>query len=187
MTPVQDLQQLAASPWKRRLLIAAGVALALVGAFSAGRFSAPLKVQTIETVKTVFQDRVVEKIKTVEVQAKAETKIVYRDRVVTKDGTVTEHTVEKTDTKSEDVKKGSDDELATHTGSTETLKQTTTTLRPDWRVGILVGGQLGKPFLPIAGPLTVGLQVDRRIIGGLSVGVWAFSGGSAGLGVSFEF
>lgn len=170
-----------------RVWIAVGVVLALVGAFVGGRFSAPLKVETRDVARVVYQDKIVEKVVTVEVKAKAETKIVYRDRVVTRDGTVTEHEVEKTDTKEDDKKSTDDGKTEVATGETQHEHTVITTLRPNWRVGITAGASLRAPLVTLAGPLVIGVQVDRRLIGGLSTGVWANSYGAAGLGVSFEF
>lgn len=175
------------TPVSRTAIIVSCVLLALVAAFGAGRLSAPLKVQTRDVERVVFKDRVVEKIVTVTQAAKVETKIVYRDRVVTKDGTITEHEVEKTGT-AENVTKTDDAvKVATRAAETDHQTETKTTLQPDWRVHLQVGASLRDPLLPIAGPLVIGVQVDRRIIGGLSAGVWASTYGAAGLGVSFEF
>ncbi len=169
----------------RPYLIAACVALAVgVGAFSAGRFSAPLKVETREIERVVFQDRVVEKVVTV--KAKAETKIVYRERVVTKDGTVTERESERTDTKTDTAKNA--DTVAAHDGASERSAVTITTLRPSWRVGVLVGAAYQQPLLPISGPLVVGALAEYRLVGGLWVGLWTLPQfGAVGAGVSFEF
>lgn len=163
------------------------VALALVGAFTAGRFSAPLQVETRNVERVVFKDRVVEKVVTVQTAAKVETKVVYRDRVVTKDGEVRERIVERTDTKEDTKATGTEERVATSEGTAERETKTTTTLRPDWRVGVLVGASLSTPFVPIAGPLVLGLEVDRRIVGGLSAGLWVNTVGAAGLSVAFEF
>lgn len=155
----------------------------LAAAFSAGRFTAPLKVETKEVEKVVYQDRIIEKVVTV--KAKAETKVVYRDRVITKDGTVTEHEVEHTATK-EDTKEKTET-VATRDAKTETVKESKSTLRPDWRVSAQVGASLNAPLVPIAGPLVVGVQVERRIIGGVSLGIWGNTYGAAGASASLEF
>lgn len=144
-------------------------------AFAAGRFSAPLQVEERERVE--YRDRVVERV----VQAKAQTKTVYVDRVITRDGEVRERIVERRDTKT-DTKT---DTARENAGSSD--RSATTTARPDWRVGVLVGASAREPLLPIAGPLVIGVEVDRRIVGGLSVGVWASTSGAAGAALALEF
>ncbi len=169
----------------RRYLIAAGVCLALlVGAFSAGRFSAPLKVETRDVERVVFKDRVVEKVVTVE--AKAKTRIVYRERETKPDGTVTEREHERTDTKTDTTK--TDDKDRVVEGKTDHERVTVTTLRPSWRVGVLVGASFQQPLLPISGPLVLGASAEYRLVGGLWVGLWTLPQfGAVGAGVSFEF
>lgn len=165
--------------WRTRLIVVGCVLLALVGAFSAGRFSAPLKVEE----KLIHDKGETIYVKGETVYVKAEAKIVWRDRVILKDGTVTEHEIEKTDTK-EDAKI-STSASATLTDHVETVK--TVTLRPNWRVSALVGASWRAPLLPIAGPLVLGVAAEYRIVGGLSAGLWVNTGGVAGVSVSFEF
>lgn len=160
---------------KRRALIVLGVVLALAGAFSAGRFSAPEKVDVREVERVIYRDRIVT------VKGKTETKVVYRDRVVTPDGTVTERSVERSASR-EDLKRDVE-----RTGETERRVATVTTARPDWRVGVLAGASVQPPAVPLAGPLVLGVQVERRIAGGLSAGAWANTSGAAGALVSLEF
>lgn len=164
-------------------LIALGVLLALAGAFSAGRFSAPLQVETKEVERVVYKDR--EVVKVVTVQAKAETKVVYRDRVIYRDGTITEREVERTDTKTDT--KTNTDRVATRDTIAERWSESKTTLRPDWRVSVLAGASLQPPALTIAGPLVLGVEVNRRIAGGLWLGVWATTYGAGGASVAVEF
>ena len=170
---------------KRNYLIAAAVILAaVVGAFSAGRFSAPMKVETRDVEKVVFKDRIVEKVVTV--VAKAEVKTVYIDRVITKEGTVTERIVERTTTKEDTTKK--DDTATSHEGTADTSHVSIVTLRPSWRVGILAGGSFQQPLLPISGPLVLGVTAEYRIAGGLWVGLWTLpQHGAVGASVGFEF
>lgn len=170
-----------------RALIA-GVAVAgLAAAFSAGRFSAPRKVETRDVEHVVFKDKIVEVVKTVEVKAKAETKTVYVDRVVTKEGEVRERIVEKTDTK-EDTKRDTDSRRDEDRYKiTERIIERTVTLQPDWRVHLLAGVTMQDPALRLTGPLVLGVQVDRRIAGGMSFGVWGNTFGAAGVALSLEF
>lgn len=175
------------SPPVRVALGILGALVLLAGAFSAGRFSAPLQVETRDVERVVYKDKIVEVVKTVEVKGKTETKIVYRDRVITRDGTVTEREVEKTVAK-EDTKTTNDGEkVATREGDRTATHEKTTTLRPDWRVGLLLGASLSKPLVPIYGPVVLGVSVERRILGGLSLGVWINTVGAAGSSVSMEF
>ena len=162
------------------LTIAAGLALAAVAvAFVVGRVTAPVETRDVERV--VFRDRVVEKV--VEKAARVETRIVYRDRVITRDGTVTEHEVERT-AEAEGATRDTST-VATSTGTAE--RSTVTLVRPSWRVGVLAGASVREPLLPIAGPLVLGVEVDYRIAGGLSAGVWANTSGAAGAALALEF
>ncbi len=162
-------------------------AVALVGtaaaAFSAGRFSAPVKVDVREVEKVVWKDRIVEKVVTR--RAKAEERVVYVDRVVSPEGEVRERrlTTTKADTR-ELVDLGRASESS---GKTEATSSSTTTLRPDWRVGVLVGASLREPLVPLAGPLVLGASLERRIVGGVSAGAWVNTVGAAGASVSLEW
>lgn len=167
----------------RSLWIAGAVVVALLaGAFSAGAFLKPAKVET----RIEFRDLTVEDLtrgftfaKTVE---------VTRWRKVTTTPTPAGAVIV--------------DESGSHEGSTVAAAETVTdkrtdehsgssvqtvTARPDWRVGVLVGASLVKPQLPITGPLVLGVQVERRIIGGVSLGAWVNTVGAAGGVVSLEF
>lgn len=164
-----------------RQWIAGSIALlVLLGlSFSAGRYTAPEKVREVE--KLVWKDRAEEKGSTK--KAKAVDRIVYVDRVITKDGEVREKRMTKTLTDAREVA-----EVARVTESSGAFeKSTTTTLRPDWRVGVLAGASLREPLVPIAGPLVLGVSVERRIVGGLSAGAWANTVGAAGASLSLEF
>lgn len=162
------------------LTIAAGLALVVVViAFVVGRFTAPVETRDVERV--VFKDRVVEKV--VEKAARVETRIVYRDRVTTKEGTVTEREIERT-AEAEGATRGTSS-VATSAGNLE--HSTTTVVRPNWRVGVLAGATVKEPLVSLAGPLVIGLEVDYRIAGGLSAGVWANTSGAAGAALALEF
>lgn len=167
-------------PWWARAL--ALVALA-VAAFSAGRFSTPIEVEERTDVRTVYRDRVVEK--RTEAAARVETRVVYRDRIVKPDGTKIEREIEKSGTAETVENKIDRVEERQAEKTIEIVKRVE--VRPDWRVSVSAGASLREPLVPIAGPLVIGLEVDRRIIGGVSAGVWASTQGAAGLAVSFEF
>lgn len=172
---------------RRQLLVAGSVVLALAAAFSAGRFTAPERVQVREVERVEWRDRIVEKRVEVAAAARVETRVVYRDRVITKDGTVTEHEVERSGAVTETKTETKVDRAEEHEGKREVVREVRVEVRPDWRAAVLVGASVREPLLPVAGPLVVGVEVDRRIIGGLSAGVWASTVGAAGVSLSLEF
>lgn len=173
----------APSPWKRRAYVGCAWLVTLAAAFSAGRFSAPLEVQTVD--KVVWKER--EQTNTAETtkKAKAKLKKVVTDTVKRPDGTVVVKRVETVDERSgvERMAEG----VTVRDVAGDSVKQTTTTLRPNWRVTLQVGASWQPPALTFAGPIVVGAQVDRRIYGGLTAGVWFNTFGAGGLGASMEF
>ena len=167
---------------KRFGVIALAVVVSSAAGFSAGRFSAPLKVETKEVERVVYQDRVVEKVITKKV--KAEDRVVYIDRTIT-DAGVRELITETTKTlEGERTKDESTRDLMHESDKQREVK---TVLRPDWRASVLVGASMREPALVITGPLVIGVQVERRIVGGVSLGVWANTVGAAGASGSIEF
>lgn len=201
MTPLTEEQQ----GNLKKVGIAVGVlVLVAVGSFSAGRFSAPLKTEVHEVEKVVekivFKDMTVEDITKNFTFAKTVEKTVYKNitttiiaatpttpatTVITDNSIEHEGAVEKTTKEEKDTKV----QIVEHQTVVEKVveKTVTVTLRPDWRVGLLVGASLREPLLPIAGPLVFGLSGERRIIGGLSVGAWGGTWGAFGGSASFEF
>ena len=172
------------TPTARQWAIGITSLLVIIGfAFSAGRYTAPVKTDVREVERVVWKDRVVEKVVTR--KAKAEERIVYVDRVVSPTGEVREKRTTHTLTDARElVDLGKTTESA---GSTEKSASSTSTLRPDWRVGVLAGASLKEPLVPIAGPLVLGASVERRIVGGLSAGAWVNTVGAAGASVSMEW
>lgn len=167
--------------------IVLGALIALAAAFSAGRFSAPLKVETRDVIKTQTQIQYVDRIVTQTVQAKAETRIVYRDVERKPDGTVIDHTVTKSGEDTTTTTKATDNKAEDVKASTEQTHTQTVTLRPQWAVALQVGAALPKPWLQLYGPLVIGAEVDYRLVGGLSVGVWINTFGAAGGALKLEF
>lgn len=157
------------------------VAVALV-AFSAGRFTAPERVET----RVEFRELSVEELTRGMNFTRTVTRTIYRDvtTTITDAGTtITDRTVER---EGDDTHRA---ETLAGSRSTEAAGETvrTVTVRPDWRVGVLAGASLRDPALPLSGPLVLGVEVDRRIVGGVSAGVWANTVGAAGVAVSVEF
>lgn len=181
------------SPEQRTHLERAGLALAgvllLVLGFSAGRFSAPLQVETRDVERVVYRDLTVEDLTKGMTFAKTVQKTVYRNVVttITDAGTVIadnsiEHEGAEESSSSTETKRTTEE----HAGQRETEKTSVTTLRPDWRVGVQIGAAL-KPALVITGPLVLGASVERRIVGGVSAGLWGNTVGAGGASVSLEF
>lgn len=159
------------------------VALLVVAAYSAGRFTAPERVDERTLVRVVTREREVEK--RVEVTAKVETRIVYRDRIVQPDGTRVEREVERSGAVTETA--AAHEREVVREVEKRVEVERVVTVRPDWRVSITAGASLREPALPLAGPLVLGAQVDRRIAGGFSVGVWASTQGAFGGAASLDF
>lgn len=173
---------------RRRLAVVAVVAFALgVGLAAALLPRPPARVEEREVEKIVWRDKVVEVERVVTVREKAADVVRYVDRVVTKDGEVRERVVEKTVT----VEKAAEAKVELREKVVEVDKvrevERKVTLRPDWSVAVLAGAQLERPLLPIVGPLVLGVEVRRRIVGPIGVGVWASIGGAAGGLVAVEF
>jgi hypothetical protein len=172
----------------RQIAIAVGVlVLTHAAALSAGRFSAPLKVETRDVVKTQYVDRVVEKRVEVAGATKVETRVIYRDVIRKPDGTIVDHTVTKTGDSETANSASADTKAEAVSAASEQTHTQTVTLRPQWAVTLQVGASLPKPWLQLYGPLVIGAEVDYRLVGGLSVGVWINTFGAAGAALKLEF
>lgn len=180
------IEQFLAKHW--RLVGVSLLAIGLIcGSFAAGRASVPeLPARVVERVE--YRDRVVEKVVEVKAkdEAKAKTVVVYRDRLVKPDGTKIEHEVERSDSvQVTDTKTATVGEMdAARDLKTERVVEAQ---RPQWRVSALAG--VTNPRLsPLSVEKTFGVMVERRVVGPVSAGVWALSGGpSLGLALSVEF
>jgi hypothetical protein len=122
-------------------------------------------------------------------------RVVYRDRIVYPDGTRHEsevETVETADRVREHVEaegKRAEAEKIVERREVEKIVERRVEVErdpPDWRVSALVGADLG---IVDGDPphLAFGAEVDRRILGPVSVGVWGLSTGAVGGAVSIEF
>ena len=108
-----------------------------------------------------------EKIVTVEKEVVKESreKETTKKEIKKPDGTVVTVITEKDKTKTESKKES----------------KTNITNRPDWKAGLMYGYSFddNKPVY--------GLEIDRRIIGNISLGVWANTQKAAGLVLIYEF
>lgn len=192
------------------------VALALiVGAFLAGRHSAPTK--TVEVVReseakvevvreeTKQEERTQVEVKTDEREVKVQVVTRWRTRIVKPDGTVIEKDGEKHDNRDEKGRTDEKRDVVEHVASAGSEVATAQTReaerikvverpRADWRATALVGlapARLLPPDFAHA-PLIVGGLVERRIAGPLSAGLAVqvpLGGGSPILsgGLTLEF
>ncbi|CAB4127303.1 hypothetical protein UFOVP75_129 [uncultured Caudovirales phage] len=191
-----------------RVFAALGLAaLLLFGGYAFGRYATPPNVVIHETVKTVEVEKqvVVEKEKIVyqKVHDTDQKKNVHVEVVEIKhpDGTVETHKTadDKTGTVSHEaavqyVDRIVEKEVVKYVDREIEKKVEVSSPKPDWRVAPLIGvngpsalGILGgKPFNALQ-DLSLGVEVERRIIGPVSVGAWAVSSGQGGLSVAVEF
>ena len=160
-----------ARPWVRVVLVLVAVALS----FSAGRFSGPVEVEE----RTVYVTT--EKRRESEQKARAQVVTRYIERAPT-DAGVVERISERIETRDESKRDATTETAVKLDTSTKTAKL------PDWRVGVQLGATWKEPALRLGDtPLVIGVTAERRIIGGVSAGVWGSTQGAAGVGVSVEF
>ena len=166
---------------KRRLLIAAGAALALVLAFLAGRFASPTK--TVE--RSVLDERIVAQAVA---NARAEWQRSIKDRTVTrtvyKDGKPLERTVyvdrETTAGGSSAASASSREQATTHAEASKV----TTNARPGWRVSAAAGWD---PKALTLKPEVYEGRVERRVLGTVWLGAWGRTDKTAGVSVGIEW
>jgi hypothetical protein len=174
----------------KMIAIAASIVAAGVGGFIAGRYlTAPkVRVETRTEEKLVYQDRIVERRVEVKGETKVELRVVTRTIWAFPDaGTITQ---EREVTGSKDVLAEASVDSRAEVKTRQEEKTTvaiSTPMLPDWRVAVLAGASLRPPVLPVAGPLVLGMEVDRRILGPFWLGLWANTGGAGGVSVAGEF
>lgn len=138
------------------------IGMIALASFSAGRFLGPREVETKEVEKIVYKER----------EVKDETKDTKstRKEIVRPDGTREIEIIRET-------QKAAHSDTQSET-SQEKLSESKTTNAPNWSVGLYKGsdGYLG--------------TLDRRILGGLFIGVYGRTDGRSsdyGVGVRLEF
>lgn len=141
------------------LKIAASILGLVIVSFFVGRFSAPKPLPEVRTIE-VIKEVVVESKK------KTNTKVIVVKEPGGKE-TTTSETNETTDTVSKEVIKEKEKVIA---------------LKNDWNVSALVGI---KNFNRES--IVYGLEVQRRILGDIHVGVWGLTDKTVGLNVGFSF
>lgn len=162
-----------------------GAALLLILAFLFGRNTATIDKVVEFKEKIVYQDRIVEKVVTVERKAEDKIRIVYRE--TKPDGTKTEREEERTKTDTE--KKENKDSVREVIVEKEVIKKETTVSQPRFYLGASVGYDMSPRLLPIptAPNLSLGLEFKVRLIGPIWAGAYAQNTGNFGgtLGVTF--
>lgn len=160
----------------RPALIVAAITVTFAGGYATGRRPARVTERLVED--TAARERVY--------QLEAQLATMKRDsrretvRVVRVDGSSETRTVVDTHVeRAVDARRETEArrEVATHTAA----ERTVTAARPDWRVGPMVG------FDFRSGTVAYGGQVERRILGPVSVGAFGLSSGVAGVSLSLEF
>lgn len=166
-------------------------AVALAAGFLLGRSSAPARVEVreVERVRVQLQERTATASAAASASDTRAARDVERVRVVKSDGTRIERTrvrarVEQHQAHAEQHQAHAEVQLQQE--SARERVSVTTSQRPSWRAGALVGLQLRELRLP-PGPLLYGAHVERRVLGPLWLGAWGLSSGAAGLSLSAEF
>jgi hypothetical protein len=165
---------------KRRALIAAGSLLALVAAFTAGRFAAPakvverVKVETKTVTVTEWKDRVVEK------RTQGPVRVV--ERVVEKpgEGRVVTRWIDRGPVTTDTTRDGSGSASTKTDAKTDASR--VVTAQPSWHIE----GQAGWSRLSPS-PDLYGFGVSRRIAGTVWLGAWARTDKTAGIGIELEW
>lgn len=160
---------------KKWIAIGAGALLAVVAAFVAGRYSAPVKVETRTEVRTVteWKDRVVTKTEQGPVRVRTETREVPgKERVIIR---------------TEDRGPVTTDRNAEGSGSSATQAATVVirdSSRPGWRASVLAGWSPGRLELR---PEVYGVEVSRRVVGTVWAGAWARTDRQFGVSLALEW
>lgn len=181
---------------KRTGIAIAVLVLVSVGSFTAGRFSAPLEVKTVEVERWKTLDIKTEDITRGMTFATEVKRTVYKNVVTTVSATpdagttttITDNSIEHVSENTNGSATESERRVEVVEVEREVVREKIVTLRPNWRVGVLVGASLREPLLPIAGPLVAGPHAELRIAQSpFMVGVWVLTAGSAGVSFSGEF
>jgi hypothetical protein len=169
---------------KRRLLIAAGAALALLVAFLGGKYSAAPRVETKTEWREINSYTTAWAVRTEYVdRTKIRTRVVTIERVAP-DGSRETSTTTDSGT---DVAINAGTNLAGHSSETTSSNGATVRVeeagRPGWRVGASAGWDPGRLSLK---PNTYGLDVSRRLIGTIWFGAWGRTDKTFGLNLALE-
>lgn len=194
---------------QKAYLSVAGVVVLLIlmgGSYAFGRYAVPPelviqeKLKVVEVVKEVVVEKIVEKEKKVYIADTKDRTRTETTHTKSPDGTETTKTVE--DKNIESVVKETEIKFVDR----EVIKFVDRVLEvdksldlkqmaaKDWRVGPMVGldiprlaRQVDASAVDPLSFLAVGIQVERRIVGPISVGAYGMSNGMVGATLTFEF
>jgi hypothetical protein len=183
----------------RTLGIAAGISAALLaGAFLAGRYSRPARVETHTVTQTQTVDRIVYRVATQTVEASAsekaanvETRTEWRylpGQVVTVTQVV--HDVSTSETKTEAHVATVIDHTEDKSSSTrvEASKIVLAAERPNWSIAVMPGLDVRQAVGSAGlGGKMLGAAVERRVLGPIWLGAWGATTGTGGISVRLEF
>jgi hypothetical protein len=168
-------------------LFALALVLVAAAGYSAGRFSAPAEVEERVEYRTEWRTKTVEVVRWKTARA-VDTRTTSTPVLLpAPDGGVVLAAATVTETRERETAAGSSDTRSSTRSLAQQVGERKVTQLPDWRLGVQIGASLRDPLLPIAGPLVLGVSVERRILGGVSAGVWGNTLGAAGVSVSGEF
>ena len=167
-------------------LFALALVLVAIAGYGAGRFSAPVEVETREVWHVEWREKKVETVKKRTARAVDTRTTTTPVLIATPDGGVILATTTLTETRRRDETDLRSSSATDTISLTEGETSRKVTQLPGWRVGLQAGASLRDPLLPLAGPLVLGVAVERRIVGGVSLGAWANTVGAAGASVSLE-
>lgn len=176
------------------------VLLFVLGAF-VGRATVPVRIDEkvqiktveVEKIKVEWRDRIVEK--TVYVKVKRKNVVTEQREVIRPDGTIERQKVETiaTETNVTTAAVTAAERVATSTQERvveQVVKaEKTVTAQRNWNLALMVGVAPRASFMPplIPPPVIVGIYVQKKILGPVTLGGWALTSPGAGVSLGIEF
>ena len=186
---------------QKNALIGVIALVVLIGAFAAGRYTAPESVRTVETVKVVEVEKQVvvvqEKVKVEKVYVQNEAQAIHREEHTTTrpDGTVEVVKTEDinvtkvvTENNTQYVDRIVEKEVVKYEDRIVEKVKLVTMKKPDWMIGAMVGYDFKNlDATKFVSGLHYGAHAERRILGPVFLGAWGMTNRDLGLSLSMEF